>query len=268
MFSKLFGKKPTELPTPLIPDIQLPEDQQEMLDNDVSILDGDAGANSERLENDAKKTVINAAENSIKQMHVVRLGRCPVCGEHLYQHMAASVCPSCGWNKYDLPRTGKVKIHLRNNGGIVEGEKAYVLKDNTCLVMSGDVVIAKVPNNAYDWVEYVWPQEELIQRRQQANGKLRVICGWCNQETDPSKDGFHLVHVAFGSSQERHCFCSDECLEAFRKMYPSRVHRNCYERNCSECNLCYKRYGGEAEEMRLLAKDYIRITKKSDEPGK
>jgi hypothetical protein len=71
-----------------------------------------------------------------------------------------------------------------------------------------------------------------------------------------------MVQVAFGASQERYCFCSDECYEAFRKMYPARVHRNCYERNCAECNLCIKRYGDEAEGVRMLAKDYLTIRKK------
>ena len=44
-------------------------------------------------------------------------------------------------------------------------------------------------------------------------------------------------------------------------MYPSRVHRNCYERDCATCNLCQKRYDDDATEMRLLAKDYLRVKK-------
>ena len=70
-------------------------------------------------------------------------------------------------------------------------------------------------------------------------------------------DGFHLLHIAFGATQERYCFCSDDCFEAFRKMYPSRVHRDCYNRDCDTCSLCQKRYGEDAAEFRLLAKDYI-----------
>lgn len=70
-------------------------------------------------------------------------------------------------------------------------------------------------------------------------------CAWCNATCRPEQDGFHLVHVALGTFQERHCFCSDECFEAFRRMYPPRVHRNCYERPCSECHFCVKRYTDE-----------------------
>lgn len=239
----------------------LPEDQHENLEQDVFILEDEDGSRSRRLQKVAEREVVSAAEDSVKKLHVVKLGRCPVCGEHLYQHMSASICEACGWHKYDMPKQGKVKVHLHNGSGIIIGSRAYVLKTADCLVVHDDVVIAKIPANAYDWVEYIWREEEISQRRVQATGKLNVMCGWCGAETEPNKDGFHLVHVAFGASQERYCFCSDECLEAFRKMYPARVHRNCYERNCNDCNLCLKRYGDEASEIRMLAKDYIKMKK-------
>ena len=71
-----------------------------------------------------------------------------------------------------------------------------------------------------------------------------------------------FVHVAFGATQERYCFCSDECYGAFREMFPARVHRNCYERNCHDCSYCIKRYGDEAEGVRMLAKDYLTVRQK------
>jgi hypothetical protein len=72
-------------------------------------------------------------------------------------------------------------------------------------------------------------------------------CAWCDTPCRPEHDGFHLVHIALGSFQERHCFCCDDCYEAFRRMYPARVHRNCYERPCADCNYCIKRYSDESE---------------------
>ena len=72
-------------------------------------------------------------------------------------------------------------------------------------------------------------------------------CAWCNTPCRPEKDGFHLVHVALGAFQERHSFCSDECFEAFRRMYPARVHRDCYERSCRDCDFCIKRFTDESE---------------------
>lgn len=72
-------------------------------------------------------------------------------------------------------------------------------------------------------------------------------CAWCDTPCRPEQDGFHLVHIALGAFQERHCFCSDDCFEAFRRMYPARVHRNCYERSCAECSYCIKRYVDESD---------------------
>ena len=86
---------------------------------------------------------------------------------------------------------------------------------------------------------------------------MSIPCGWCNKPCDPDKDGFHLAQVALGSTQERYTFCSDDCYEAFRKMYPARVHRDCYERNCNECDLCIKRYDDDVAGARMLAKDYL-----------
>lgn len=72
-------------------------------------------------------------------------------------------------------------------------------------------------------------------------------CAWCDTPCRPEQDGFHLVHIALGSFQERHVFCCDDCFEAFRRMYPARVHRNCYERPCADCNYCTKRYNEESD---------------------
>jgi len=92
--------------------------------------------------------------------------------------------------------------------------------------------------------------------------KPELSCAWCNTSCRPGKDGFHLVHVALGAFQERHGFCSDECFEAFRRMYPARVHRNCYERSCSGCHFCIKRYIDESDgfpgpEEQSAAKDAV-----------
>jgi hypothetical protein len=155
-----------------------------------------------------------------------------------------------------------VRVHLRHNDRVVEGDRCYVVKTGACLVIRSDVVVARLPREAYDYVEYVWTEDEIDQRHKQLVERMQISCGWCGDPADPDKDGFHMVHVAFGATQERYCFCSDDCYEAFRKMYPARVHRNCYERDCSECNLCVKRYTSEAEGFRMLAKDFLTLRKK------
>lgn len=80
----------------------------------------------------------------------------------------------------------------------------------------------------------------------------KIQCSWCEQDCDLNADGFHLVQIAFGLEQERFCFCSDTCYEAFRKMYPSRVHRNCYEHSCVDCEYCHKNFPDEVESLRSL----------------
>ncbi len=235
----------------------LQEDQQEDLEQDISILDDGDGSTEQRLQKVAEKEVQTAAEESLKKLHVIQLGRCPLCGEHLRQHLFATICEACGWHNFDTPKNGPVRVHLRGGAGVVEGERCYTVKTGIALVLNRDVVVAKVPRDGYDWIEYIWRDEDIEQRHKQVADRLSVSCGWCSGRADVSKDGFHLVHIAFGATQERYCFCSDECYEAFRKMYPARVHRDCYERNCSECNLCLKRYGDEEEGIRMLAKDYL-----------
>lgn len=95
---------------------------------------------------------------------------------------------------------------------------------------------------------------------------LEAPCAWCNKPCSPDQDGFHLVHIALGAYQERHRFCSDDCYEAFRRMYPARVHRNCYEQDCNDCNYCIKRYTDESEGLQEQA-DHLNRDK-SDEPRK
>ena len=240
----------------------LQEEQQEELAQDISILEDEDGTAEERVHRVATKEVQSAAEESLKKLHVIRMGRCPRCSEHLRQHLFASICESCGWHNFDAPRNGPVRVHLKDGSRVIEGERCYTVKTGAALVVRNDLVVAKVPRDAYDWIEYVWTENEIDQRHKSVLDRMSISCGWCNGPTDSDKDGFHLVHVAFGGTQERYCFCSDECYEAFRKMYPARVHRDCYERNCAECSLCIKRYGDEEEGIRTLAKDHLTVRRK------
>ncbi|NLL82877.1 MAG: hypothetical protein GX230_01380 [Lentisphaerae bacterium] len=239
----------------------LQSDQREQLEHDMQILDDDWLSESD-IRKEASQQLREAAESSLRRLQVIQHGRCPQCGEGLRQHLFASVCDACGWYVYDTPRNSGVRVHLAGGGGVVEGDRAYVVKSGAVLVLRGDAVAARVPPSAFSWIEYLWNDEELSQRNKEVLDRLTIICGWCSKIADPEADGFHICQVAFGSTQERYCFCSDECFEAFRKMYPSRVHRNCYERSCVGCDLCTKRYDDESEGIRTLAKDYIKERRK------
>lgn len=256
---------PQDLPgaSPLTPGaLALPEEQRAQLVSDLTMLDKKDGSRTQKLQADVEKSVLASAEDTVKRLRVVEMGRCPSCGAHIHQHVGANICDICGWHQFDLPKKGAVCVHLKGDDGTVDGERAYVLKNGDCLVMRDGVVAAQIPRDAYSFVEYKWNADELALRHTETQKQLTVPCGWCGKTTNPTADGFHLLHIAFGSTQERYCFCCDECYEAFRKMYPSRVHRDCYERDCATCNLCLKRYDEDATEMRVLAKDFIRSVKK------
>jgi len=240
----------------------LQEDQQEKLEQDISILEDEDGSHEQRMQKVAEREVQKSAEDSLKKLHLIKLGRCPACGEHLQQHLFAAICEACGWHEFDTPKNGPVRVHLRHRDECIEGDKCYVVKSGVCLVLKDDLVKAKIPRESYDYIDYPWSEGEVEQRHKHVVDRMQITCGWCADEASTEDDGFHMTHVAFGAVQERYCFCSDECYEAFRKMYPARVHRNCYERECVDCNLCIKRYGDTAEGINMLAKDFLTIHKK------
>jgi len=243
-------------PAPAIMTAEHVEDRE----HDINILADEDGSKEHRLQQQAAKEVQHAAEDSLKKLHVLQLGRCPSCGEHVRRHLFASICEACGWHTFDVPRSGPVKVHLSARERAIEGDRCYSVKSGALLVIKDDLVVAKIARDAYQLVEYVWSESEVKQRHRQVADRLNVTCAWCNSKADPEQDGFHLVHVALGATQERYCFCCDDCFEAFRKMYPGRVHRNCYERDCADCELCIKRYADGSEGMHLLAKDYLMIS--------
>lgn len=240
----------------------LQESHQAHMAQDISILEDEYGGNEQRVQREATKEVQNAARTSLRRLHVIQMGRCPVCGEHLRQHLFASICESCGWHTFDTPTQGRVVVHLRQGQGTVEGDSCYAIKSGALLVIKDDLVVAKVAGDGYEYVDYVWSPDEVRDRHRRVVARMSLTCGWCDNEVDPDKDGFHLVHVAFGATQERYCFCSDDCYEAFRRMYPARVHRDCYNRNCAECNMCIKRYPDEGEGIQTLAKDFLSVKHK------
>lgn len=246
------------LSTPL-ESVVLPDQQRDKLERDILILEDEYGLKEKRLHKEAEKQVQTAAEDSLKQLHVIRMGLCPHCGEHLSEHVFATFCEACGWNTFEVPQHGPVRVHLVHNNVPIEGDRCYVLSTGEVFVVKNDVVIAKVPKQATSWIEYIWSEDEINRRYKQVLARLKITCSWCNGPADPEKEGFGLAQVAFGSCQERYVFCSEACYEAFRKMYPARVHRNCYERNCADCDLCIKRYDDESEGVRMLAKDFLKV---------
>ena len=89
----------------------------------------------------------------------------------------------------------------------------------------------------------MWKAGELEQARQDMYRIRGGVCSWCEKDFADSDVGDPLEdYVAFGTLQERYVLCSEKCMSAFRKQYPPRVHRNCYETDCKDCTLCVKRF--------------------------
>jgi len=239
------------------------DDELEQYDHDLRIVSSQGPVNEEKLQRKAEKVILSAAEDSLQRIHAIKMGRCPDCGHHVRQHLFASICDHCGWHTFEVPRQGSVRVHLADGKSPVEGERCYVMKTGVVLVVVDDVVRAKIPTTSVSWIEYLWDKAELGSRHRQVLDRMSLLCAWCNQEANPEADGFHMAQVAFGAAQERYCFCCDDCYEAFRKMYPARVHRNCYERDCANCNLCMKRYSDDEDGIRMLAKDYLKVIKQT-----
>ncbi len=251
-------EEPPEVP-PTLEQSVMPDQQRDKLERDIIILEDEYEEKEKRVQREAEKQAQVAAEDSLKDLHVIRMGVCPKCGEHLNEHLFATICEACGWNTFEVPHRSPVRIHLRDTAVPLEGERCYILPAGDIIVIRNDVVIAKITKAAVSWIEYLWTEEEITQRYKQVVNRLKLTCGWCNGPADPHQDGFSLVQIAFGTNQERYVFCSKECYEAFRQMYPSRVHRNCYETKCAECDLCVKRYDDEDDSMRMLAKDFLKL---------
>jgi len=233
------------------------DQEHERIEENMRVINEDSAV--KRSHKSAAREVREAAERSLKHLHILQRGRCPQCGDPLRQHLFISVCDSCGWASWSTPKKNGVKVHLVQGGDPVTGDAAYVVKNGVTVVRRGEFVFARLPHGAVSWIEYVWTEAEMRERERGMRERLIIDCGWCGKETDPESDGFHLVQVAFGTTQERYCLCSDECYEAFRKMYPSRIHRDCYDRDCDDCDLCLKRYQSESTGIRTLPKDFLKV---------
>ena len=124
------------LPTSMTGNIALPEDQRAQLASDLSMLDKTDTGRSLRLQKDVERSVISAAEDSVKRLRVVEMGRCPSCGAHIYQHVGANICDACGWHQFDLPKKGGLGVEV-DREQVMKANKLYV--DN-CLGARDDAI--------------------------------------------------------------------------------------------------------------------------------
>ena len=222
------------------------EGQDEEAEEAMNLLSQDSEADLHDTMVEISETVKEAAKASLRDIRLMEEGRCPSCGHKTNQFLFTSVCANCGWFSFISPEEGQSIIHLKN-GTDIECGTTFDTKGDYILGITDGVVRAKVSKENVDYIEFAWREEE-IERKRAANVRDQTgICSWCEKPLTETEEDPVIVYAAFGTSQDRHVFCADKCNEAFQKQYPVRVHRNCYNRPCPDCDLCIKKYSGEDE---------------------
>jgi hypothetical protein len=224
------------------------ERQAEEAEEAMNLLsDKDADDLDETME-EINAAVKKAAKATLQDIRMMEEGRCPACGQKTQQFLFTSVCASCGWFSFISPEEGKSIIHLKT-GRNIECGTTFDTQGDYILGITEGVVRAKVTKDNVQHIEYVWSDEEIEKKRAARAREQAGICSWCEKGLTQAEEEVIVVYAAFGSFQDRYIFCSKHCSEAFQHQYPIRVHKNCYNRPCPDCDLCVKKYSGEDETL-------------------
>ena len=222
------------------------EGQDEEAEQAMSVLAREGEAQLTQTMDEINEAVKEAAKASLRDIKLMEEGRCPSCGHRTQQFLFTSVCANCGWFSFISPEEGKSIIHLRD-GTTIECGSTFDTKGDYILGITDGVVRAKVSKENVQHIEFAWTDEEIARKREARTREQTGICSWCEKALQGLEEEPTIVYAAFGTYQDRHVFCSERCEEAFKKQYPVRVHKNCYNRSCLDCDLCVKKFPGEDE---------------------
>ena len=224
------------------------ERQDQEAEEALNLLSNESQDDLDQTMEEIDSAVKEAAKASLRDIRLMEEGRCPSCGHKTSHFLFTSVCANCGWFSFISPEEGKSIIHLKN-GGTIECGSTFDTKGDYILGITDGVVRAKVSKGNVEHVEFVWTEDEIAKKRQTRAKEQAGICAWCEKPLDEIEDDGEpvIVYASFGNYQDRFVFCSTKCEEAFKKQYPVRIHKNCYNRTCLDCDLCVKKHGGEDE---------------------
>lgn len=222
------------------------EGQDEEVEEAMSLLSQEGKANLDQTMQEINAAVKEAAKASLRDIRLMEEGRCPSCGHKTQHFLFTSVCANCGWFSFISPEEGKSVIHLKN-GTSIECGSTFDTRGDYILGITDGVVRAKVSKENVAHIEFVWTEEEISKKRQARTREQAGVCSWCEKLLNETEGEPIIVYAAFGNYQDRYVFCSERCEQAFKKQYPVRVHKNCYNRSCIGCDLCIKKYSGEDE---------------------
>ena len=232
------------------------EGQEDAVDETMSLLTQEDKTSVTKVMSEVETTVKEAARESLRDLKLLEEGRCPECGQKIKQFLFTSVCTNCGWSTYIAPEEGQTVVHLKN-GETFQCGMTFDTKKEDILCVTDEVVRASIPKTSVNFIEYVWTEHDIQKRQEQKELEATVLCSWCEKRLKKAEDEIIIVYAAFGPYQERYHFCSEKCQMSFQKQYPARVHKNCYERSCLDCNECNKRYDASDETL-LTRKDFVR----------
>ncbi len=222
------------------------EGQDEEVEEALSLLSGDGQGQLDEAMEEINEAVREAAKTSLRDIRLIEEGRCPSCGHKSNPFLFTTVCANCGWFSHISPEEGKSIIHLKS-GGTIECGTTFDTKDYYILGITDDVVRAKVSKDNVEYIEFRWTDEEIERKRKAMMVVQARVDSWTEKPLSEYEGDPILVYASFGNLQERYVFGSIENAEAFKKQYPVRVHKNCYERPCVDCDLCIKKHSGEDE---------------------
>jgi hypothetical protein len=228
------------------------EDPGDPIEESISVLSRKSdGKELAEVVTEVEQSIKEASKSSLRELRFQVAGRCPECGKTLETYIQTRICPSCGWASYVTPSSGETTVHT-TSGQSIRCDQAFRVRHGDVLCVTREVVTQVVPANMLSHIEYHWSDEERDRRRLQEEREKRHLCGWCQSEVE--NDDKIVEYLAFGTFQHRYIFCSESCREDFKKHYPSRIHRNCYETDCESCDLCIKRYNNAHRETRAHAR--------------
>ena len=222
------------------------EGQDEEIEEAMSLLSEDGQGHLDETMEEINEAVKEAAKTSLRDIRLMEEGRCPSCGHKTNQFLFTTVCANCGWFSHISPEEGQSVIHLKS-GGSIECGTTFDTKDYYILGITDGVVRAKVSKDNVEYIEFKWTEEEVEKKRKARMVVSGAVDSWTEKPLSEYDDEPIIIYAAFGNLQERYVFGTEENAESFKKQYPVRVHKNCYERTCVECDLCIKKYGGEDE---------------------
>ena len=199
--------------------------------------------NVDRAKTEAERAISDATFADIRGITLIERGRCPECGGRTELMVFSRVCTNCGWYRWGSQEAGTCMVILET-GEKIKCDKIFNVKGDRILCVRDDVVQNLVSAASIRRVDYEWDKEKLERARFRYQKERTGVCDWCGVGLRDLDESLPILedYVAFGAFQERFRLCSEKCLVSFRRQYPTRIHRNCYQTDCNTCDQCIKRF--------------------------